>query len=50
MPTLDIVGWKDYNEGKSKEISGVKKIDKQTIEVTVANPKAPLEELYSRKG
>lgn len=43
IATMDIVGWKDYKEGKSKEISGLKKVDKQTIEVTVNNPIAPME-------
>lgn len=47
IATMDIVGWKDYKEGKSKDISGVKKIDKQTIEVTVNEPIAPMESYLS---
>ena len=35
MPSLKLKGWKDYNEGKSDKIEGIKKIDKQTIEFTV---------------
>ena len=37
---LGIKGWKDYKDGKSKEISGIKKIDKQTIEFTLDKPTA----------
>lgn len=44
MNTIDIAGWKDYNEGKSKDISGIKKVDKQTVEITVNTPAATSEE------
>ena len=43
MPTLGIKGWKDYKEGKSKDIAGIKLVDKQTIEITVDTPLAPLD-------
>lgn len=40
MPTVDLAGWKEYKEGKADNISGIKKIDKQTIEFTVNEARA----------
>jgi len=37
---MGLKGWKDYKEGKSKDIAGIKKVDKQTIELTVDTPLA----------
>ncbi|MEW8955564.1 ABC transporter substrate-binding protein [Clostridium sp.] len=45
MPTLDLVGWRDYKDGKADNIAGIKKIDKQTIEFTVGKPTAKTERM-----
>ncbi|WP_027634580.1 ABC transporter substrate-binding protein [Clostridium hydrogeniformans] len=47
MPSLKLKGWKDYNEGKSDKIEGIKKIDKQTIEFTVDEGTALTKELIN---
>ena len=43
MPTIGLKGWKDYKEGKAKDIAGIKKVDKQTVELTVDTPLATMD-------
>lgn len=40
MNKLNLVGWKDYKEGKADKIAGIKVVDPKTIEFTLAEPNA----------
>lgn len=38
LSTIGIVGWKDFHDGKTKDLAGVKVVDDSTLQVTLEEP------------